>query len=224
MREGELSSNASVHGWLRHADDTSSSRKRLLNWERTPALQLCCSPLPCRGLRAPLLGVVLGCILGRAARGLCPERRWGGLGCCGRHGPAPSPSGGLSRPWLLWCLPPSPSPGCGCGMHHGPALKRKVDSSLLGERQLSMSSAVLPSAGPHLAETTAVWLVPTWAWPGRVKSCAQSLTAPASRVDDGGGLLAQRWRPPQAQLRDRDLHLPLHLEVGKDGMLSVPKR
>ena len=56
LGEGELSSNASVHGWLRHADDTSSSRKRLLKWERTPALQLRCSPLPCRGLRAPLLG------------------------------------------------------------------------------------------------------------------------------------------------------------------------
>ena len=59
-----------------------------------------------------------------------------------------------------------------------------------------MSSAVLPSAEPHLAETSAVWLVPTWAWPVRVKSRAQSLTAPASRVDDGGGLLAQRWWPP----------------------------
>ena len=28
---------------------------------------------------------------------------------------------------------------------------------------------------------------------------------------------------PQAHLRDRDLHLPLHLDVGKDRMLSVPK-
>lgn len=127
-----------------------------------------------------------------------------------------------------------PQPGHGCGVCCGPALGRKVDCTLSGERWLSMSSALLASAGPHLAEITAMWLVPTWAWPGWVKSCAQ--TAPDSGVNDGGGrrlttgqaLPGGFWLSagglPQAHLRDRDLHLPPHLEVGKDGMLSILRR